>query len=177
MIEFPPISDAPNFTPPAGQEWILLAPLTWPTWVWISLLAGVILLGITVYYKLRRPSLVLPPAPPLATNELAIMLLEDLRSQATTLPAAEMAARVTEIIRTYLHRQFGILARFRTTQEILAQRRDLTMPPAAPALRHFEDFLLRSDAYNYNRDDAPAPTLVDEAIETIRQSHAQLQSA
>lgn len=171
MIEFPEIKDAPNFAPPPGQEWVFAQPLTWPLPVWGLFLGGLCLLGLVWYLRLRRPALILPPAPPLATQVVAINLLEDLRPEAPNLTSVELAARVTEIIRTYLHRQFGILAKYRTTQEILAQRRDPTLPPPPPALRLFEDFMLTVDALNYRREGAPALTLIDEAIAAVRQSH------
>lgn len=175
MIEFPPIQDTPNFTPPPGPEWVFAQPLGWPWGVWVLLITSSLLLLLALYLKLRRPHQVWPPAPPLATHVLAINLLEELRPKESELSALELAARVTEIIRTYLHRQFGILARFRTTPEILAQRRDPTVPPPAPALRPFEDFLMHVDTLNYSRSSAPPQGLIDEAIDTIRKSHAQLQ--
>ena len=111
MLEFPKIADAPNFTPPPGKEWIFLQPGTWPGWTWVLLVAGLLLLGLSLYFTLRRIRVPLPPAPPLATHVIAMTLLEDLRPLASELPAPELAARVKEIIRTYLHRQFGILGK------------------------------------------------------------------
>ena len=174
MLEFPKIADAPNFTPPPGQEWIFLQPATWPGWTWLLLAVGLLLLGVSLYLTLRRTHIQLPPAPPLATHVMAMTLLEDLRPLASELPAQELAARVKEIIRTYLHRQFGILARFRTTQEILDQRRNPSLPPPAPAIKTFEDFLMRADALNYGGGDDAPQTFIDEAIDAIRQSHDHL---
>ena len=172
MPEFPKIADAPNFAPPPSTEWMLSQPSSYPVWLWIALVLGGLLLGWLVSLVLRKPTLLQPPAPPLANHVMAMTMLEDLRPQAPTLPPKELAARVTEIIRTYLHRQFGILARYRTSQEILDHRRNPNLPPALPAVRAFEDFLLATDALNYG-DGTPAPhSFIDEAIDTIRRSQS-----
>ncbi len=174
MPEFPKIADAPNFTPPQLTDWLLTQPSTYPLWLWATLLAIVLLAAWALTRFLRKPEIPHPPAPPLANHVMAMTLLEDLRPQAATLPPKELAARVTEVIRTYLHRQFGILARYRTSQEILAQRGDPNRPPALPAVRAFEDFLLTTDALNYGGVTSAPQSLIDEAIDTIRRSQSAL---
>lgn len=174
MLEFPKLEDAPNFIPPPVEPPISLSPVTWPYWLMLLIGLSLLLFGFLLYRLLRAQPAANLPAPPLASHVMAMTLLEDLRPQAETLAPQELAARVTEIIRTYLHRQFGILARYRTTQEILAQRKDLNSPPPAPALKAFEDFLLHADSLNYGRSDERAQTLIDEAINTIRKSNENL---
>lgn len=149
-------------------------PGTWPWWMWALVLGAILGIAVQLYFLLRKERIVYPPAPPLASHVLAMTLLEELRPKAASLSAQELAARVTEIIRTYLHRQFGILAHYSTTQEILAQRGDATTPPPAPAIRVFEDFLLRADSLSYSRADASDVALIDEAIDAIRISRERL---
>ncbi len=170
MIPFPEIQDQPNFTPPTGG-------LEVPVFVWVLaglLLAGGMLAFISWRQKRRRLGYgAPPPAPPLASHVLAMNLLEDLRPNASQLPGRELASRVVEIVRTFLHRQFGVMARYRTAQEILALRQNPNTPPPSPAVREFEDFLLHADSLNYGS--APGPNdrpdaLIDEAINVIRRS-------
>lgn len=149
-------------------------------WAWgLAVLALCAAAGL-IWWRWRRRhfSSTRPPAPPLANQVLAMTLLEDLRSQADALPPPQVGQRVAEIVRTFLHRQFGILARYRTTEEILALRRDASTPPPPPAVRVFEDFLLHLDAVNYGsaRSDGPGGnSLVDEGIHAIRKAMDQLQ--
>jgi hypothetical protein len=172
MLEFPKIADAPNFAPPPQTGLLLSEPNTYPLWLWLTLACTTLLIAWGLVWLTRKPALPQPPAPPLANHVMAMTLLEELRPQSAQLSGKELAARVTEIIRTYLHRQFGILARYRTSQEILAQRRNPNSPPALPAVRAFEDFLLTSDSLNYGAD-SPAPaSFIDEAIDTIRTAQA-----
>lgn len=174
MIDFPKIADAPSFNPPPGDWWDLTQPGTWPWWMWALVLGVLVGIALQLYLVFRKERAAYPPAPPLASHVLAMTLLEELRPRAATLSAQELATRVTEIIRTYLHRQFGILARFSTTQEILAQRGDASTPPPAPAIRLFEDLLLRADSLSYSRSEASDVSLIDEAIDTIRTSRDHL---
>lgn len=156
---------------------MLARPATYPWWLWVSIALAALLMAWLLSRLLKKPQVSLPPAPPLANHVMAMTLLEQLRPQAASLPAKELAARVTEVIRTYLHRQFGILAKYRTSQEILAQRRDPHSPPALPAVRAFEDFLLTSDTLNYGAKlDAPQ-SFIDEAIDTIRRSQDSLSAS
>lgn len=177
MIEFPEIADAPNFTPPSERMWMFEHPSTWPFWVFILLGISLILVAFGVYLALRGKNIEQPPPPPLASHVLAMTLLEDLRPRATSMPASELAVRITEIVRTYLHRQFGILARFRTTQEILAQRRDQTVPPPAPAIRVFEDLLMQTDSATFGGKVDEPQGLIDDAINAIRQSREHLSAS
>jgi hypothetical protein len=174
MPEFPKIADAPIFAPPPSTEWMLTQPSTYPLWFWGVILAIVLLAAWALTRVLRKPEIQHPPAPPLANHVMAMTLLEEIRPLATELPPKELAARVTEIMRTYLHRQFGILARYRTSQEILAQRGDPNRPPALPAVRAFEDFLLTTDALNYGGVTSAPQSFIDEAIDTIRRSQSAL---
>jgi hypothetical protein len=174
MLEFPKIEDTPAYTLPPPPAWVLSDPSTWPYWIWLALVALLFFFGLALRHLLRKPTLELPPAAPLSSDVMALRLLEELRPASQSLSTPELAARVTEVIRTYLHRQFGILARYRTTQEILAQRRDPSTPPPAPALRHFEDFLLETDALNYGQNTEASQSLIDRAMDTIRKSNEQL---
>ncbi len=187
MLEFPKLSqDAPTYLPPPNTDWLrpppiseewLLHPGSYPPWVWWGV--GVLALSVAsvLYRVLRQPACLRPPPPPLANHVQAMTMLEFLRPTATTMPSAELAARVTEVMRTYLHRQFGVLARFRTTQEILAQRRDPRTPPPIPALRAFEEFFQTADTLNYGPATTAPASFIDEAIDTIRRSQNSLGAA
>ena len=166
MPPFPKIEDTPNFAPPTESALPVLV------WVLLGLMVAGAIYGVVLWrHRVQSRLGALPPATPLASHVLAMNLLEDLRPRAAEIQPKEMAARVVEIVRTFLHRQFGIMARYRTSQEILALRQKSEGPPPAPAVREFEDFLLHSESLNYGaKDHSHADALIDEAINVIRRS-------
>jgi hypothetical protein len=172
LPEFPKIEDKPDFQPPTDFASLL------PWWGWALIAAGILLLGILLWWTVSRtlPKPVRPPKPPPAPQTLAMQMLEDLRSRKNQLSQRDLAQSVIQIIRTWLHRSFGIMANYRTTQEILALRADASLPPPPPALRGFQDFLLGTDALNFGGNTILAPDeaeqMIDQAINVIRRATA-----
>jgi hypothetical protein len=81
-------------------------------------------------------------------------MLESLRLAAPKLGADDFAAKLSEIIRTFLHRQTGVLARYATSPEILGDRPRADQPPPPPVIAAFRD------ALKYG------PTVADRTVQT-----------
>jgi hypothetical protein len=99
--------------------------------VWPYLAAGVVLLGViagVVYYLRKRPAkeaepvTILPPRPP---HEIALEELEQLRATRRWQQgdAKDFHTRVSEIIRAYVERSYGIPALEATTDETIQRFR------------------------------------------------------
>jgi hypothetical protein len=98
----------------------------------------------------------LPPQP----EKLAVRALNSLRLAAPKLGADDFAAKLSEIIRTFLHRQTGVLARYATSPEILGDRPRADQPPPPPVIAAFREVLTASDALKYG------PTVADRTVQT-----------
>lgn len=130
MLEFPPIKD---IAPPVEPSAAAMQPWMW--WVAAGALVLVILIGLFFWMRAVGRRLALPALPP-QPEALAIRELEALRKTAPGLDAAGFAAELSEIIRSFLHRQTGVLARYATSPELLGDRtrRDQPPPPRSSAL-------------------------------------------
>jgi hypothetical protein len=74
--------------------------------------------------------------------------------------ADAFAAALSEIVRTFLHRQTGVLARYSTSPEILGDRRRDDRPPPLPSIEAFREVLTASDALKYG------PAVADRKVQT-----------
>ncbi len=160
MIDFPDIKDAPEFQPPPdlgyGQPW----------WVWVAVLVGVRLLVWLIMRLWRKFVTDRPPPPPVGPEILALRMLDDLEGQSQGMDPRELGRRIVPIVRTWLHRGYGILANYRTPEEILALRPRADLPPPSPLLLGFQEFLLETNALGYGSQ----PTLSSrEMLERARQ--------
>jgi hypothetical protein len=172
LPEFPEINDKPDFTPPA--EW---APLL-PSWVWALIVGTALLLTTVLVWQMLRgiQRVETPPPPPLPPSQQAIQMLQDLRSRQEQFSVPRFADQVVQVIRTWLHRSFGILANYRTAEEILHLRTDRSQPPPPPVLRDFQDYLLKArnivfspeSAWESVEADLDKNWLVEDALRMIR---------
>ena len=154
MLEFPEIRDiAPPVEPSAADV------LPWMWWVAAGVLAVLLLVGMFLWMRSVGRRIALPglPARP---DKLAAQSLEVLRQAAPKLSADDFAARLSEILRTFLHRQTGVLARFATSPEILGDRPRADQPPPPPVIAAFREVLTASDALKYG------PATTDRAVQT-----------
>jgi hypothetical protein len=167
LPEFPDIKDAPEFNPPADLAH------GWPWYVWLVMLGVIILAaGLLVRYVRQSRAAELPPPPPGSPSEQAIQLLQDLQGREAGLSMQQLCQQVVQVIRTWMHHCFGLLANYRTTEEILAIRSNPDQPPPPPVLKDFQDFLLETNALSYGAVAAgrSKQDIVDEAISMIRRA-------
>ncbi len=154
MLEFPKIRD---IAPPVEPSASLVLPWMW--WAAAAGLAILLLAGLFLWLRSAGRRVALPglPARP---DKLATQALAALRQAAPQLSADDFAARLSEIVRTFLHRQTGVLARYATSPEILGDRPRPNQPPPPPVIAAFREVLTASDALKYG------PTAVDRTVQT-----------
>lgn len=154
MLEFPEIRD---IAPPVEPTASVVLPWIW--WAAAGMLAVLLLAGLFLWMRSVSRRIALPglPAPP---DKLAAQALEALRQVAPKLSADDFAARLSEIVRTFLHRQTGMLARFATSPEILGDRPHADQPPPPPVIAAFREVLTASDTLKYG------PMVADRTVQT-----------
>lgn len=166
MLEFPPIKDiAPPVEPSAA------AAVPWLWWAGVAVTSLLLLYSCFVWLQGvgRRAAL---PRLPARAEKRAIKELHALRKRGASLGADAFAAQLSDIIRTFLHRNMGVLARFSTSPEILGDRPRADQPPPPPAVAAFREVLTASDALKYgpqdNNRNAQTDSLIDAAISAVR---------
>ena len=133
--------------------------MPWIWWAAAAVLAVVLLAGLFLWMRSVGRRLALPGLPP-QPEKLAVRALNSLRLAAPKLGADDFAAKLSEIIRTFLHRQTGVLARYATSPEILGDRPRADQPPPPPVIAAFREVLTASDALKYG------PTVADRTVQT-----------
>ncbi len=145
--------------------------LPWMWWVVAGLLALMVLGSLWLWMRAAGRRLALPGLPPLPEKR-AVRELEALRKVAPRLDAADFAAHLTEIIRTFLHRQTGVLARYATSPELLGDRPRRDLPPPPPVIATFREVLTASDTLKYGPATADrnvqTDALIDSALAAVR---------
>lgn len=139
-------------------------------WVGAVVLTVLVVGLIWLWLRAMQRRLALPALPPLP-QRIAEKALEALRQQAADLKPEVFAARLTDIIKTFLHRQTGVLARFATSPEILGDRISPDRPPPPPVISAFRKVLTDADALKYGPvHDRKVQTdaLIDSALEAVR---------
>jgi len=167
MIPFPELEKivepvAPGSAAAAGPAW----------WWWLlaALVAALTLISVfTLLRKLIR-HFQFPATPPDPARE-AIRQLETLQRKAPDPTAMETAASVSSIIRHYLDRLSGIMARYTTTEEIMGHSRRPS-PPPTPAISACEAILACCDQIRFGNTSIPPATLISNALTAIRTSQA-----
>lgn len=140
----------------------------WPLWVWLAIGGGVIVLAGLIWWALRAArEAASRPAPPVPADMWALDELRRLErvDWFAERREREFYYRLTEIVRAYIERQFGLNAPDMTTEEFLrATERDRRLPRDAVALRVF---LEACDLVKYAALE-PQPADAQRALETAR---------
>jgi hypothetical protein len=168
MPPFPELRDISPPPAPGALESILESPERVAALLWVAVVALGAVTALIWWLRVRQRKPKFPPLPPVAATA-ALRRLEELRLLAPSLPAGELAGAVHETLRGYLHRARGVLARYRTTDE-LAGPQGADAPPALPFIRGFLPVLNRCDGMRYGATDERAQSrqaLVDEAIAAV----------
>jgi len=143
ILPFPEIEKIAEPQSPAVQQ-----AASW--WWWVgAVVLGLIVLGIIIGVLISLSRRAAMPAAPGRPEKLALREIKALRRRADSLTAPAFGAALSGIIRTFLHRRMGMLARFATTEEILgkARRRDAAPPP--PLVSAFTGVLEGCDALKF----------------------------
>lgn len=167
MIPFPELEKIVEPVAPGS------AAGTGPAWWWWLLAALVATLALITVFTLVRNLIRhfrLPATPPDPARE-AIRQLETLQRTTDATTEAETAAAVSTIVRHYLDRLSGIMARYSTTEEIMGHSRK-PAPPPTPAISACEAILASCDQIRFGNTSIPPATLVSTALNAIRASQA-----
>jgi hypothetical protein len=108
--ELPPIKD---IAPP-------LDVLPWPMWMIVCVILGglaVAAIGAGVFAMILRNR---PKPPPPSLRSITLKELEKLRTQVGKLAPYEFSIAVSDVLRNYVGRQYGLHAREQTSPEFLA---------------------------------------------------------
>jgi hypothetical protein len=124
------------------------------------------LLGFVIWWFARRRKLPLPPKLP---REIAFEELERIRHEIERVSAYEFSIRVSDILRRYVTRQYGLPATRQTSIEFLTALAKAS-PFSADEKSLLEDFLNRCDLIKFARYEATSADsqlLLDEAIRFV----------
>lgn len=139
-------------------------------WWWAgAILLGIIVLGFLAWgivVLVRRSSL---PADPLRPEGTVLRELKQLRKKAAGLSAPEFGGALSGLIRSFLHRRAGMLARFATTDEILGKSRAGHQAPPPPIVAAFGPILESCDAMKFGSGQTVSrENLLDQAEAAIQ---------
>ena len=150
MLPFPELEKIAEPQSPAVEQ-----AAAW--WWWAgAVVLGPIVLGIIVGViagMVRRAAI---PGAPGRPEKIALREIKALRRRAESQDAPAFGAALSEIIRTFLHRRVGMLARFATTEEILGKARRGDVAPPPPMVTAFTDVLEGCDALKFSSSTAVA---------------------
>jgi len=175
----PPFPELKDITPPTPPPFSSPEEVQAVVWQGFGVVAALVLVAsLWLWWRWRRRRTAPPPLPVPALDQLHDRLAS-LKADAHVLAPAALGQSVGDAVRTYLEREHGLLARYRTTEELFgltqaARRPDA--PPPLPFLRPFADVFARCDALKFAGRDADATqrmALLDHALaatESVRTS-------
>jgi hypothetical protein len=128
------------------------------TWWWYAGagVLGLIVLGLLIWGLIVMARRVSVPAAPVRPEKLALRELKHLQKQSAGLTAFQFGTALSDIVRTFLHRRVGMLARYATTEEILGRSRADTQAPPPPLVTAFAEVLEDCDALKFGPGSATA---------------------
>jgi hypothetical protein len=179
MPPFPELKDISPPTPPPFSSPEEVQQIVW--WIFSGCTGALLLAAVWLWWKWRVHQRAVPPRPQPALDHLHERLAA-LHPLAATQPAAEIGQKVGDAVRSYLQRQHGLLARYRTTEELFGTTttaRRHGAPPPLPFLRPFEDVFTQCDALKFAGASSPLyqrTSLIDAALaatESVRASLAR----
>jgi hypothetical protein len=139
----------------AAQDFHEIAPPVdyslFPTWViFVATFVGLTILGLLVWWFLRRKQ---PAPPPKLPRERALEALNAIGYEIDHVTPYQFSIRVSDILRMYVTEQHGLPATRQTSIEFLnAVSRKSPFAPEEKSL--LEDFLSRCDLIKFARYDA-----------------------
>src|SRR5687768_1522529 len=144
ILPFPEIEKIAEPQSPAVEQ-----AAAW--WWWAgAIVLGLIVLGVVIGIVAGLTRRAGMPATPGRPEKLALREIKALRRRAGMLGAPAFGAALSEIIRAFLHRRMGMLARFATTEEILGKSRRRNEAPPPPLVTAFTGVLEACDALKFS---------------------------
>jgi len=139
-----------------------------PPWlVFVIVFVTLSLLGLVVWWFMRRPK---PELPPRLPREIALEELELIRGEIARMNPYQFSIRASDVLRRYVTQQYGLPATRQTSIEFL------TAAAKAPSFSAddkslLEDFLNRCDLIKFARYEATtsdSELLLEEAIRFVK---------
>lgn len=148
-----------------------LEPGPWrPTWPPVAALVGV-LLGAWLWRRRGRVLLVAPASPPEAPFDRAMRLLAGLELQGDQGDPRSFHYRLSEILRDYLSRRYGLSGLSETSYELLQECRAARLD--GHLLERIEGLLGAMDLIKFGPEDAPSsesPVHLEQCRDLVRQT-------
>jgi hypothetical protein len=139
-----------------------------PPWlIFIGVFATLSLLGLGVWWLLRKRESCSPPKLP---REIALEELERIKYEIERIGPYEFSIRVSDILRRYVTHQYGLPATRQTSIEFLTALAKAS-PFSIDEKSLLEDFLNRCDLIKFARYEATSADshlLLDEAIRFVK---------
>lgn len=154
MPPFPELKDITPPNPPPFSSPEEVQAVVWQAFGGVSAL--ILLAALWIWWRWRKRRAAPPPLPIPALEELRQKLL-GLQNQAASLAPDNLGQQVSDAVRSYLQRAHGLLARYRTTEELFGSNRGsrrAEAPPPLPFLRPFSEVFARCDALKFAGADA-----------------------
>ncbi|MFN0125821.1 MAG: hypothetical protein ACKV19_03945 [Verrucomicrobiales bacterium] len=172
MPPFPELKDITPPNPPPFSSPEEVQAVVWQAFGGASAL--MLLAALWIWWRWRKRRAAPPPLPIPALEELRQKLL-GLQSQAASLAPASLGQQVSDTVRSYLQRAHGLLARYRTTEELFGSNRGsrrADAPPPLPFLRPFSDVFARCDSLKFAGADASGTersSLIELALRAVEE--------
>ncbi|MGC9519088.1 MAG: BatD family protein [Desulfuromonadaceae bacterium] len=161
------------------KEPVLIAGTSRMWIIWTALLslfaAALAAYGLRRYFKKRQEQK--PSAPPLPAHEEAYLALRELRENQEWRQNNDyeyFSMRLSEILRVYIRRRWGIDAIDQTSEEILQAFQTIGMAPGL--FQEFEGFFTDCDLMKFAKHELPAEDLnglIDQAERIVDQTREQ----
>ncbi len=177
MPPFPELKDISPPSPPPFSSPEEIQALVWQ--IFGAVAAVVLIAAAWLWWRWRVRRAQPPPLPQPALDQLRDRLTA-LHPQLATLPPAAIGEQVSHALRTYLQREHGLMARYRTTEELLGTSSGLRRPdapPPLPFLRPFAEVLPLCDTLKFagsGLGSAAAAQLIDRALAATSDVRAAL---
>lgn len=179
MPPFPELKDISPPTPPPFSSPEEVQALVWQVFGGVTVLLLLAAAWLWWRWSVRRAKA--PPLPKRALDQLRDRLTA-VQSQAATMAPAALGEEVSHAIRSYLHREHGLLARYRTTEELFGTSRGprrADAPPPLPFLRPFAEVFPLCDTLKFAgaaTSGEPAARLIDRALAATEEVRLALAS-
>jgi hypothetical protein len=139
-----------------------------PTWlVFVATFVGLTILGLLIWWLLRRRQ---PAMPPKLPRQRALEALDAISVEIDAMNPYQFSIRVSDILRRYVTEQYGLPVTRQTSIEFLNSLTTKSQFSADDRLL-LEDFLNRCDLIKFARYDATradSELLLDEAVRFVK---------
>ena len=150
----PPFPELKDITPPTPPPFSSPEEIQALVWMVFGGVVALVVLGLLWLWWRRRTRHQAPPLLPRSPLDQLRDRLASLQSSPEPLPATQLGHEVAGAVRSYLQREHGLMARYRTTEELFGTHRGprrSEAPPPLPFLQPFAEVFTRCDALRFTK--------------------------